>query len=104
MANLAPPPAAGAAEAVGEGAAVGVADGLVDGVAAGAPPLSELDATISIAVVPYTPEPSAAAALTVTIPAEIPVNNPPALIIAVPVPFSIDHTMLWFVASAGTTA
>jgi len=52
---------------------------------------------------PVTPEPSAEVAVTVTVPLLIAVTNPPALMVASPLPFVIDHVTDLFVAVSGST-
>ena len=54
-------------------------------------------------VSPYTPVPSFAVALTVTVPLPVAVSRPPALIVALPVPGVTDHVIVSLVASAGLT-
>ena len=53
---------------------------------------------------PTTPLPSLAVALAVTVPAVTAVTRPDELIVAWPVPFTIDHVTFLFVASEGNIA
>jgi hypothetical protein len=53
---------------------------------------------------PTTPLPSLAVARAVTVPYDTAVTNPVELIVAWPVPLTIDHVTVLFVASAGNTA
>ena len=59
---------------------------------------------IVITSVPYIPLPSFAVALAVTVPFDTAVTSPVLLIVACPVPLTIDQVTVWFVALAGDTA
>ena len=52
---------------------------------------------------PTTPDPSLAVALAVTVPLDTAVTSPVLLIVACPVPLTIDHVTVWFVAFVGDT-
>ena len=58
---------------------------------------------MTIIIVPKTPEPSLAVALTVTAPLLTAAKSPAELIVAIPVPFVIDHVTALFVELAGIT-
>ena len=59
---------------------------------------------IVITSVPYTPLPSLAVALAVTVPFDTAVTSPVELIVAWPVPLAIVHVTVWLVAFVGAIA
>ncbi len=59
---------------------------------------------IVITSVPNIPLPSLAVALAVTVPFDTAVTSPVELIVAWPVPLTIVHVTVWFVAFVGAIA